>query len=62
MLIECGKYHEAIPELYKALELVPKGDSKKADTHVNLAIALRQVGNITGSAYHWKQVGSLSLI
>ena len=38
------------------------GDPKRADAHINLAIAHKQAGNMTGSAYHWKQASSQLLV
>ncbi len=54
--MELGQYADAIPELHAALAGLEKGDSKRADAHINLALANRHLGNTTGSIYHWKQV------
>jgi hypothetical protein len=54
--MEIGETARAIPELHEALANLEKGDTRRPDCHVNLALANKFIGNISGSIYHWKQV------
>ena len=39
--------------------ICPTGDPKRADSHINLAIAFKHQGNITSSIHHWKQAAKM---